>query len=449
MCFFNFLMSYPEHYKDLNTLRKQYGSYLFEKDHEGFHVCFFEDCLNHMKANFQRHINKHEDEGDRVDEAFCEMRTEYGPNQSPRGRSKPNNNKSSSNLLMCSYRMHEEVCPNLPRSQPETNFFGNSRKCKTCYVHWTAERIKQAKSSWVPRDVRRGGGGGATTGGSGRLNKSFSKLDFAAALDNMPHATQQPESNEYEFEPVVRPQLNEDMESELKRLKMDPVREKVMGLDYVIGQEEEPKFGLRHAAVAAAWRKAILNELKELGKFTCKEELEELEQEMGDDGGSLQKLQDNIETAMIKAANRVPGEDGAFVAKMFLHSINRIREARQAVRNVESSSNCGLCAKEEDPSPGCGAPVLCVGICNRVFHASCAGNPDDSYTCEQCQNGVPVVRNVDHDCFIYTKKELLEPPAPGFKWDARGPFWTLDTDSSKTLTIGDIMKHSRVRHNIE
>ncbi|KAF2070748.1 hypothetical protein CYY_007929 [Polysphondylium violaceum] len=47
---------------------EKYGSHSFRKDAEGRYVCFFKNCEHRMLTNFSRHVHKHENNGDLVQE---------------------------------------------------------------------------------------------------------------------------------------------------------------------------------------------------------------------------------------------------------------------------------------------------------------------------------------------------------------------------------------------
>ncbi len=46
---------------------EKYGPLLFHKDDQGLYTCFFTGCGKKLKANFSRHVAKHEMDGDKVD----------------------------------------------------------------------------------------------------------------------------------------------------------------------------------------------------------------------------------------------------------------------------------------------------------------------------------------------------------------------------------------------
>lgn len=46
---------------------EKYGPLLFHKDDQGLYTCFFTGCGKKLKANFSRHVAKHEMDGDKMD----------------------------------------------------------------------------------------------------------------------------------------------------------------------------------------------------------------------------------------------------------------------------------------------------------------------------------------------------------------------------------------------
>lgn len=203
--------------------------------------------------------------------------------------------------------------------------------------------------------------------------------------------------------------------------------------------------GLLHAAVATAHARAAVEEVRELGRERCREELEELEPELLE--GALQPLEGALENALTRAALRLPAEEGVHVAALLNHARRRIADARAAVRIVSEGGGCGACGQQEDPSPNGGAPVLCGGSCARVFHNGCAGTPDEQWVCEDCRAGTVVVHEVrtrDGARHVMYTPDMRVAAPPGTVYDERGPWWKAQQAKQPGETLGSMLRTARL-----
>eukprot|EP01133_Synstelium_polycarpum_P015261 gene15261-18067_t len=48
--------------------KEKYGAHLFQKNEDGSYTCFFAGCRKQLSANFSRHISRHEQDGDPIDD---------------------------------------------------------------------------------------------------------------------------------------------------------------------------------------------------------------------------------------------------------------------------------------------------------------------------------------------------------------------------------------------
>lgn len=100
---------------------EKYGPLLFHKDEQGQYSCFFAGCGKKLRANFSRHVAKHEMDGDRVDPALAsQIQTTSA-------------SKTQGNTKICSHPTHQEwwgTCP----EQPGSEFYKRCSKCKKCCI---------------------------------------------------------------------------------------------------------------------------------------------------------------------------------------------------------------------------------------------------------------------------------------------------------------------------
>ena len=128
--------------KDLTTLKREYGEYLFSRDEQNNYVCFFAGCGQKLKANFQRHVSRHQDDEDEPDKrlmASLKARHEARMEEWTAVATKE-----------CVYEDHERLWPGVPRVQPEESFYSNSTKCKKCYIYLQSTRIRRARLGLAP-----------------------------------------------------------------------------------------------------------------------------------------------------------------------------------------------------------------------------------------------------------------------------------------------------------
>jgi hypothetical protein len=59
-------------YSRLDHQKSRYGPFLFIRDENGLHNCFFKGCGQSYRHNFSRHIAYHEKRGDEIDWDFVE-----------------------------------------------------------------------------------------------------------------------------------------------------------------------------------------------------------------------------------------------------------------------------------------------------------------------------------------------------------------------------------------
>lgn len=112
---------------------EKYGPLLFHKDDQGLYTCFFTGCGKKLKANFSRHVAKHEMDGDKMD---------------PNLATQIQTSSASKNLgttKICSHPTHQEWW-GTSAEQPVTEFYKRCSKCKKCYIRLQQESKRQRLS---------------------------------------------------------------------------------------------------------------------------------------------------------------------------------------------------------------------------------------------------------------------------------------------------------------
>jgi hypothetical protein len=158
---------------------------------------------------------------------------------------------------------------------------------------------------------------------------------------------------------------------------------------------------LRAAAVAAAYGSAILAEVATLAPFV----------ELPEQTASLSLLHSALRSALARAASSASSEKQsatcagvwALCEKRFAEAVRAVREA---AREAEVGGTCPCGQGGADYQRSAGPPVICSS-CSRVFHAACAGSPDELFVCQDCNAGVFVVRMDDTrpDMYVMADKE--------------------------------------------
>eukprot|EP00026_Physarum_polycephalum_P003702 Phypoly_transcript_03716.p1 GENE.Phypoly_transcript_03716~~Phypoly_transcript_03716.p1 ORF type:complete len:756 (+),score=121.12 Phypoly_transcript_03716:73-2340(+) len=120
---------------------EKYGPLLFHKDDQGLYTCFFTGCGKKLKANFSRHVAKHEMDGDKMDPTLAtQIQTSSA-------------SKNLGTTKICSHPTHQEWW-GTSSEQPVTEFYKRCSKCKKCYIRLQQEskrlRIESLNNSPAP-----------------------------------------------------------------------------------------------------------------------------------------------------------------------------------------------------------------------------------------------------------------------------------------------------------
>lgn len=450
--------SYPSHYKDLLTLKRQYGDFLFQKSHDGFYTCFFKGCGQQMKANFQRHVNRHEEQADDVDDVMVENRRKesLAPAQlMQRLVSEPRIGATAlidiAGAKMCMHEDHEALWPDTPRLQPLDAFYNHSTKCKRCYIFLQTDRVRRQRSGQPPaprpessRRRRDGSELGAGVGLSSMSGLStMQQLQRGTMEDGVGGMLMIPGFGQAAAAPSApkKPRRTESIAQRRLRKQEEEhaLQAALLGQRAVTvssGPVNDEGCGLGLAAAAAAWGHAVAREARETAGngVDWGTEGEVLLQELQDGAGPT-AVQKALRSILGRAMQQRSGSQAAAVA--LFQSESRILDVRADLRrraeSLEGNEACGMCNKQTDPSPGQGAPVVCVGRCARPFHASCAQSPDEGYVCEDCRQGVPVVRNEAGDFFTWVEDSR----SSNVNVDRRGPF--VVTAAAPPKSLGELL----------
>lgn len=128
---------------------EKYGPLLFHKDDQGLYTCFFTGCGKKLKANFSRHVAKHEMDGDKMDPTLATQiqtssasknlgttKVSYIPSTSPSPCILSPMYLTTSHI--CSHPTHQEWW-GTSAEQPVTEFYKRCSKCKKCYIRLQQE----------------------------------------------------------------------------------------------------------------------------------------------------------------------------------------------------------------------------------------------------------------------------------------------------------------------
>lgn len=136
---------------------EKYGPLLFHKDDQGLYTCFFTGCGKKLKANFSRHVAKHEMDGDKMDPNLAtQIQTSSASKNLGTTKvsfimhlsfltsfSHPNFSLTTTHI--CSHPTHQEWW-GTSAEQPVTEFYKRCSKCKKCYIRLQQESKRQRLS---------------------------------------------------------------------------------------------------------------------------------------------------------------------------------------------------------------------------------------------------------------------------------------------------------------
>jgi hypothetical protein len=146
---------------------EKYGPLLFHKDDQGLYTCFFTGCGKKLKANFSRHVAKHEMDGDKMDPTLAtQIQTSSASKNLGTTKvsfSSFSFHRSHSSIVhpapfltaryICSHPTHQEWW-GTSAEQPVTEFYKRCSKCKKCYIRLQQEskrlRIESLNNSPAP-----------------------------------------------------------------------------------------------------------------------------------------------------------------------------------------------------------------------------------------------------------------------------------------------------------
>ncbi len=279
--------------------------------------------------------------------------------------------------------------PDVPLVQSGENFYSHSTKCKKCYIWLQQDRQRRARNGEVLV-----GRPPAAASSSSSFSASSSLLSSSRRSRSSVSSSSSSSSYSSSF-------------SSRRRSNVAALRDAASGALLGLPARPPPRAGsaeeavaLRAAAVAAAYGTAIAGEVAALCPVASLE-LSELPV-------SLLQLAQTLKSALARAAAAAPSERAAAAcAALWALAEKRLEEGSKAVRaaarEAEAMGACP-CGRVQDATRNV-PPVIC-SECVRVFHATCAGFPDELYVCAECAAGVPVVRfdEVRGDVFVMEEK---------------------------------------------
>lgn len=356
---------------------------------------------------------------------------------------------------------HDVLWPDLPRTQPTDAFYSHSNKCKKCYIWLQQERIRRQRAGYVPDKERerlhiarqRVAAQQAQIQTEEKIHDAF----FPWAMSGKKKTPAKSLVGDHEPEEEITPQMLLDVPPVAPSALYAMYPESEGSLDDALlllphvqvppAATASPAVGLRHAATAAVWGRAIMTELRDHPySRAARAELDQLDVDV--EQGSLRQLEDALCRVLTVAMHRNAGKiESAQLNQLIIHVRARAQEAKALLKQTAGREGglCGACNQSADPSPGSGAPLFCSGLCGRVFHAGCAGNPDEvGWQCDECKQGKLVLHYDARRRDWYTN--VPDEGETNKNWDAHGPFIAPRAKPTDARSVGKLLRAARRNH---